>query len=54
VVHKTFRLLCRRAGLEDPNTPGRPRIHDYADLRVMPTFAGRCCRASWLPSRGRH
>jgi integrase/recombinase XerD len=28
VVHKTFRLLCRRAGLEDPNTPGRPRIHD--------------------------
>jgi integrase len=37
VVHKTFRQLCQRAGLEDPHTPGLPRIHDYADLRVMPT-----------------
>jgi integrase len=37
VVHKTFRELCRSAGVQDPRHPGRPRLHDYADLRVMPT-----------------
>lgn len=27
VVHKTFRTLCQRSGLDDPRTPGRPRVH---------------------------
>jgi integrase/recombinase XerD len=35
-VHKTFRLLCRRAGLEDARVPGRPRLHD-----LRHTFAVR-------------
>ena len=38
VVHKTFRLLCRRAGLEDPNTPGRPRIHDLRHTLAVRTL----------------
>jgi integrase len=38
-VHWTFHRLVQRAGLA-PRSPGcRPRIHDYADLRVMPTSA---------------
>jgi Site-specific recombinase XerD len=34
----TFRKLCDQAGLR-PRSPGQrpPRLHDYADLRVMPT-----------------
>jgi integrase len=28
VVHKTFRTLCRRSGLHDPQAPGRPRLID--------------------------
>lgn len=28
VVHKTFRELCHRAGVQDFRHPGRPRLHD--------------------------
>ena len=48
-VYVSFQSLFKRvreaAGLA-PRGRARPRLHDYADLRVMPTFAGRCCRAS--------
>src|SRR6476659_3248041 len=30
------------------------RVHDYADLRVVPTVGERCCRPGRLPSWGRH
>jgi integrase len=35
-VHHAFHRLVRLAGLT-PRSSCRPRIHDYADLRVMPT-----------------
>jgi integrase/recombinase XerD len=38
VAHKTFRNLCRRAGLNRTAGSRRPRIHDYADLFVMPIW----------------
>jgi integrase/recombinase XerD len=38
VVHKTFRLLCQRGGLEDPDTPGRPRIHDLRHTLAVRTL----------------
>jgi integrase len=38
-VHWTFHRLVQRAGLEPRSAPCRPRIHDYADLFVMPTSA---------------
>ena len=38
IVQQTFRRLCDSAGIgADAASP--PRIHDYADLRVMPTSA---------------
>lgn len=37
-VHHAFHRLVRLAGLT-PRSSCRPRIHDYADLRVMPTSA---------------
>ena len=44
IVQQTFRRLCDSAGIgADAASP--PRIHDYADLCVMPTFGERCCRA---------
>jgi integrase len=51
-VHATWRLLVRRAGLA-PRSPGcRPRPHDYADVRVMPTRAGESLVAG-LPARSK-
>jgi integrase len=40
----TFKQIVAAAGLT--TEPGRrpARLHDYADLRVMPTFGERCCR----------
>jgi site-specific recombinase XerD len=35
-IHEVFRNLCDRAGI-GANATSPPRIHDYADLRVMPT-----------------
>jgi site-specific recombinase XerD len=38
-----FHQMAQHAGL--PVRAGaRPRLHDYADLCVMPTFGERCCR----------
>ena len=37
-VSRTFRQLTQRAGLM-PRPASRPRLHDYADVRVMPTLA---------------
>ena len=43
IVQQTFRRLCDSAGIgADAASP--PRIHDYADLCVVPTFGERCCR----------
>ena len=54
VVHKTFRLLCRRAGLENPNTPGRPRIHDLRHTFAVSTltnwYAADVDVRTWLPA----
>ena len=36
-VNRSFTQLVRRAGLQARGDRCRPRIHDYADLRVMPT-----------------
>jgi integrase/recombinase XerD len=38
-IHATFPVLIDRAGLTGLGQRPRPRIHDYADLRVMPTSA---------------
>jgi hypothetical protein len=36
VVCQTFRQLVDNAGV-GTGAPSKPRLHDYADLRVMPT-----------------
>jgi integrase/recombinase XerD len=38
-VQGRFRLLTRTAGLAPRSASCRPRIHDYADIFVMPTFS---------------
>ena len=45
---KVIRPALEAVGLPASRPDGTKgvRMHDYADLRVMPTFAGRCCRAS--------
>jgi site-specific recombinase XerD len=43
-VSVTFATLVRRAGLAARSASCRPRPHDYADLRVMPTSAQRPLR----------
>jgi len=44
-VQQTFAKLLVLA--DSPTSAGRrrPRIHDYADVRVMPTFPRMCCSA---------
>ena len=39
VVQQTFRQLGAETGLRARSGACRPRLHDYADLRVMPTSA---------------
>ena len=39
-VQKLFRRVGQAAGLT-PRGRARPRLHDYADVIVMPTSAGR-------------
>ena len=39
VVQQTFRQLSAETGLRARSGACRPRLHDYADLRVMPTSA---------------
>lgn len=36
-VHRAFHRLVAQAGIPARSPLCRPRIHDYADLRVMPT-----------------
>jgi integrase len=43
-VHHAFHRLVRLAGLTPRSASCRPRIHDYADLRVMPT---RSAKSLW-------
>src|SRR6266536_2601608 len=38
-VWRTFHRLVRQVGLSARSPSCQPRIHDYADLRVMPTLA---------------
>jgi integrase len=40
VVHKTFRELCRRAGVQDPRHPGRPRLHDFRHTFAVRALLG--------------
>ena len=40
-VHVKFFRLVRQAGLRPRSATCRPRIHEYADLFVMPTLARR-------------
>ena len=43
-----FTQLVNRAGI-------RPiRLHEYADVRVMPMLLRRCCSGGFLSVRGRH
>jgi integrase len=42
VVSQTFRQLVEDAGI-GTGALSPPRLHDYADLRVMPTFLGATC-----------
>jgi integrase/recombinase XerD len=44
-VGQTFARLARRAGLASRPGGSRPRPHDYADLRVMPTLRRYACSA---------
>jgi integrase len=39
-IQWTFQRLARQAGLRPRSGSCRPRLHDYADLPVMPTSAG--------------
>ena len=36
-IDRSFAQLARRAGLPRPGTARSPRLHDYADVLVMPT-----------------
>jgi len=38
VVHKTFRTLCQRAGLADPQRPNRPRLIDLRHTYAVRTL----------------
>jgi integrase/recombinase XerD len=49
-VHFTFHELAGKAGLRPRSPACRPRIHDYADVCVMPTRAGESLVAG-LPAR---
>ena len=42
-IYAIFHRLLVDAGLHDGSDRRRPRVHDYADLRVMPT----CSRCAW-------
>jgi len=42
-VSHTFLGLVDRAGLRPRSASCRPRLHEYADLRVMPTFSRSAC-----------
>jgi len=44
IVQQNFRRLCDRAGI-GARAERPPRIHDYADLRVMPTSGKSRCSA---------
>jgi len=37
-IRRTFSRLVHAAGLQPRSARCRPRLHDYADLRVMPTL----------------
>jgi integrase/recombinase XerD len=40
VVHKTFRTLCHRAGLTDPQRPNLPRLIDLRHTYAVRTLTG--------------
>jgi integrase/recombinase XerD len=52
-VRETFIKLRRVAGLQRTSRPG-PRIHEYADVFVMPTLVRRPCSERLSVSRCRH
>jgi integrase len=43
-----FRRLARSAGLQPQSSRCRPRIHDYADLCVMPTLGRKSLQAGMM------
>ncbi len=45
LVRSVFARLVGCAGLQPRSGSGRPRVHDYADLRVMPTLRSSACSA---------
>ena len=51
-VHYTFRGVVRQAGLGAVSSACRPRLHDYADLRVMPTSARKSLQAGVMAASG--
>jgi integrase len=53
-VQTTFRLLRARAGIGPRSAACRPRLHEYADLLVMPTLARRPCSERFSVSSCRH
>ena len=52
-AHATFRRLCDATGVGE-GAPFPPRLHEYADLGVMPTRLRRSCSAGIRASAGRH
>ena len=47
---KAFRELLVTVGLEGAGERERPRAHEYADVRVMPTLVRRGCSERFLGS----
>jgi len=53
-IHRTFSRLKREVGLAARATRCRPRLHEYADVRVMPMSLRRGCSARFRGLGGRH
>ena len=53
-VHMNYLDFVHLAGLRRRSATCRPRIHEYADVRVMPMSVRRGCWAGFSASRGRH
>jgi integrase len=53
-VEKTFGRIRQRLGWTAQGRARQPRIHEYADVIVMPMSLGRGCSERFLGLRGRH
>jgi integrase/recombinase XerD len=53
-VRETFRDLRRHAGISAGPGARQPRVHEYADVFVMPTRLRRSCSAPFRASGCRH